>query len=860
MFKCKILHLEDNYTDAKLTKAILQHDSIDADIQFVDDKASYLNALKNTSFDLILSDFNVLDFSGEEALDIAQEVAPNTPFILLSGAVGDEKSSDMIKRGATDYVLKDNIKRLPTAVRRAVEEARIRHQQDEKEDIFHEVITQTETGFFQLDEHLHVSFGNEYFWSLTQNTEKKESQLLFSHLFMSDEKHKIDEFINTNADELVLETQLLTSGLWVRCHVKRRKDPTEKSKSYIGSMIDISSLKEVEKKLQDKITELKLVHEGTEVVSNADSFDKALKSCLSLVCDVIGWPIGHVYLPDKKSQLLMPTNIWYLENEARLKEFVVETMSLKFVRGEGLPGRIWKSKKPLWIKNVLEDERYTRAKVCRDLKITSALGFPILSSDGSLEAVFEIYSYDNVALESSMIAIVKLLGEQVGLVFERKKAEKRLEKLAMYDSVTALPNRMHMIRLIDDLVSRCQRSNTTMGVLYIDIDNFKLVNDTYKESIGDALLEKMSKRLQSLIRMTDILGRIGGDEFMIVMTPVNRIDDLSQLAEKIIQRMHDLFSIDKVEIKVSVSIGICSYPEGGETVDTLIKHAEVAMGRAKELGKNNYQYFTPRLNEVNKRRIELGRELRTVLQNKELYLVYQPQINMQTGQVVGLEALVRWHSDPLGDVSPVDFIPIAEASGMMDEIGGWILGEAFRQYKAWLDEWPELDLFLNVNCSIAQLQKPGFHRVISDGLKRHGISGSKVIIEVTETLLMEHVHEVKNQLDSINKLGVYTAIDDFGTGYASLSYLKLLPISILKIDQSFVKDMTEDKNDVAIVNAILQMAKALNLNVIAEGVETVDQMECLKDLGCVEAQGYYFSKPLEASLVLPYIKDKNLSS
>lgn len=451
---------------------------------------------------------------------------------------------------------------------------------------------------------------------------------------------------------------------------------------------------------------------------------------------------------------------------------------------------------------------------------------------------------DDAGYIGSMFDITKL-----------KETEGKLEELAHYDTVTGLPNRMFLQEMIRSTIRRVQRNQELFAVLFIDVDNFKHINDSYGHSLGDKLLQHISQRIKNTAREADYVARIGGDEFVVVLDEIDTSHMAASIASRLIDAIHEEIVINGVLLRATVSVGICIYPEGGSGEEELLKHADAAMYKAKAAGKNNYQFYTQKLNEENTRRLQIDTHLRSAIENKELSLVYQPQISLITQKIEGMEALLRWNSAELGNVPPDEFIPIAESIGLIQDIGDWVINEAFEQFSYWARQYPELSICLNVNCSTIQLQQKAFLDYVSDEIKKYDFGPNKVILEATETKLMERVEMAKGHLDSINKIGIRFAIDDFGTGYSSLNYLKQLPISILKIDKSFVKDIPGDANDVAIVKAIIELAKALNLDVIAEGVETREQAEMLMELGCRSAQGFWFAVPLTVDELNDFLRE-----
>jgi diguanylate cyclase (GGDEF)-like protein/PAS domain S-box-containing protein len=430
-------------------------------------------------------------------------------------------------------------------------------------------------------------------------------------------------------------------------------------------------------------------------------------------------------------------------------------------------------------------------------------------------------------------------------ISDRKVAEERIQYLAYYDALTGLPNRTLLQDRLSNALARARRQKDKVAVLFLDVDRFKFVNDSLGHSIGDLLLQAVADRLKKWARGQDTVARQGGDEFLIVMTDVKDIPAAAIAAERLMDAMTAEFVVQGHTLSVSCSVGISIFPEHGADSETLIKNADAAMYSAKDYGRDNYRFFTEDMNVQVAARLNLENSLRLALEKKELFLLYQPQMDIKTGGVTGLEALLRWQCPELGLVPPHEFIPIAENIRLIMPIGEWVLRTACSQARKWQDEGlPPLPIAVNV--SAAQFLHKGFRELIRRVLDESGLAAQYLELELTESLLLSNADATLSVLQELNAMGVKLAIDDFGTGYSSFSYLKHFPIGKLKIDRSFIGDVAIDADDAAITAAIISMAKALNLKVIAEGVETEAQISFLRAHNCDEIQGYYFSRPLSA--------------
>ena len=429
--------------------------------------------------------------------------------------------------------------------------------------------------------------------------------------------------------------------------------------------------------------------------------------------------------------------------------------------------------------------------------------------------------------------------------YELLKQQHTLKYQAHHDALTALPNRILFNDRLEQAIEKAKRNETKMALLFIDLDHFKEINDSLGHAIGDEILKVTTKRLQNTIRDEDTLARLGGDEFTIIMEEMKDGNDASILAEKILKVLADAINIDDNMLYVSSSIGISLYPEDGTSVSNLLKYADSAMYKAKDEGRNNYQFYSVEMTELASQRVVMETSLRLALKNSNFIVYYQAQVNAEKNELIGMEALVRWQHATMGLVSPANFIPLAEATGMIVELDRYVMRTAMSQLVEWHKEGLNPGV-LALNLSIKQLQQKDFIEILVVMFDETQCEPEWVEFEVTESQLITNPEETIKVLNQINDLGVELAIDDFGTGYSSLSYLKKLPISKLKIDQSFVKDLPNDTDDAEITKAVISLAKNLNLRVIAEGVETKEQKEFLVSNGCKDIQGYYYAKPMPA--------------
>jgi diguanylate cyclase (GGDEF)-like protein/PAS domain S-box-containing protein len=492
-----------------------------------------------------------------------------------------------------------------------------------------------------------------------------------------------------------------------------------------------------------------------------------------------------------------------------------------------------------WLDPVHPDDR-PRLMQSQSMQQMELLEYRLKRADGAWRDVqsrsFPVY--DAQGRVARVAAVVHDITDQ-------KAQELRIQHLAYHDALTGLPNRMLVFDRLGRGLAHAQRMRTTLAVIFLDLDRFKTINDTLGHLAGDALLCQVADRLRTSVRDTDTVARLGGDEFLVVLEAMQEAAQVAHVADKLLSSMAAPFVLHGQELHVTTSLGISLYPRDGQDAETLLKYADTALYKAKDAGRNAYRFFSPEMDAQAHAQLRLENDLRRALERDEFELHYQPQIDLCTGSCVGMEALVRWRHPQRGLVLPGDFIPLAEETGLILPIGCWVLRTACAQAAAWRAQAPS-GLRMAVNLSARQLQRTLLHDQVRQALAESGLPPHALELELTESSVMRDADEALDILQSLHELGVQIAIDDFGTGYSSLAYLKRFPIDRLKIDRSFIGGVESDGDAAAIVEAIIAMAHKLKLRVLAEGVETAGQHAFLQRLGCDEAQGWLFGRPLAA--------------
>ena len=497
----------------------------------------------------------------------------------------------------------------------------------------------------------------------------------------------------------------------------------------------------------------------------------------------------------------------------------------------------------------------------------SGAGLPLMIG-GNPVGVFLFLSSERDTFTPDFIELLRRLAENVSFALqnfdradEKIRADQQIQYLATHDGLTGLPNRMMFNQLLEQSIKSARRNASKCAVLFIDLDRFKVINDSLGHAVGDALLVEVAIRLRSCVRASDVVARLGGDEFVIVLSEISDCDQIALVARKVLSGLMPALNLAGHDCRTTGSIGIAIFPDNGSDAETLTKNADMAMYLAKEEGKNDFRFYSPEIKSQSIERLMLESSLRHALELNQFMLHYQPKIEAATGQVNGVEALLRWRHPDLGDLPPMKFIPLAEETGLIIPIGRWVLRTACAQNMAWQRQGLSV-ISMAVNLSPRQFQDDHLLRDVDDALKETGMPAHLLQLEITESMVMQNVARAIKLLNEIQDRGVQLAIDDFGTGYSSMSLMKQFPIDMIKIDRSFVRDLAENPQDRAIATAIISMGKALGLTVVAEGVETTEQDAFLRGHLCDELQGFLFSKPVPAddipTLLRPFMPAPSL--
>ncbi len=682
----KVLFVEDSEEDVELALRSLQRDGVETSWRRVQSEDSMREALGDLKPDAILSDFSMPGFDGLRALRVAREMTPDIPFIFVSGTIGEERAIEAIRAGATDYVLKNNMRRLGTAVKRALTEAEDRQRVREAEE----------------------------------------------------ERARLVEILEATSDYVAMSTPdgkaLYMNSAWRNLAGLDKSAVATRTMAEFHLAGDMTSSEALEMSARNGLWQGEtalLAADGTEI------------------------PVSQVLIAHRGS-----------DGEIRF-----------------------------------------RSTIARDIR-------------------------------------------------ERKAYEARLKYLANYDALSGLPNRSLLGDRGAQAIAHARRAGRSCALVVANVDRFKLFNDSYGHAAGDALLKLIADRLSAAVREGDTAARLGADAFAVLAGDLGRPDDVLNVAREIRRSMAAPFKVDGHEVHVTLSVGASTYPRDGNGFDLLLRNADAAANRVKAAGGNAFQFYAAEMTREAVEHVELENALRSAIAQQQIELHYQPQVQLASGRILGLEALMRWKHPERGFVSPALFIPIAEESELIQHLGSWALMDAAQKAAQWHAAGNRVRMAVNV--SARQFRHEGFVQAVGSALRRHAMDPALLELELTESALIEDREKAISILQELKHLGVQIAVDDFGTGYSSLSYLSGLPVDCLKIDRAFVMRVAKGGRDAAIAQAIISMGHALGLRVLAEGVETAEQLEFLRAHGCDEGQGYLFARPASAEGVSALVSQGNV--
>ena len=776
-------------------------------------------------------------FTADEALKVLKESGKDIPFIVVSGMISMGRANPLVKAGAYDFVGKLEISRLNPAIERALKKA----AGDKERRVAAEALRENEERYRGL-----VETSNDLIWSADADgnwsfVNRKAVIGIFGYepedligrpVTELAEKARVkdgtDAFaaIRDGRESVDYDTVYLKkdgSAVYMNFKAMPIRDDEGNIVGITGTARDMTARIQAEEELRKARDELEVrVEERTKDLTQEIAERKKAEGELRLAAQVIQATSEAVLIADAEFRITainpaFTTITGYTEDDIVGK---IPHLDDSIGGADPLYAQMWRAieEHEHW-----DGEFWNKRKNGEDYAVRASIS-TIADEDGSV------------------LQYAALISD----ITERKLAEEQIRYQANYDELTGLPNRSLFLDHLDESLNRRERTEKDMALMFIDLDRFKWVNDTLGHDAGDDMLCQVAERMKECIRRVDTVARLGGDEFVVILQDISKAEDTVNIAEKVIEQLSRPFMLGRKEASVGASIGITVAPTDGKDSTTLLRNADLAMYAAKKAGRSIYKFFTSEMNDQALSRANMETELRRALAENELVVYYQPIADLESGRVNYAEALVRWNHPQRGLVLPDEFISLAEETGLIVALGEWVLHSACAQAEAWQDAGQQHGFSVSVNLSSRQLKQGLTTEKVAEILSGTGLPAHRLTFEITETQIMEDAEHAITWLNAIKDMGVRLSIDDFGTGYSSLSYLKRFPIDTLKIDRSFIRDMTSDPDDASLVEAITAMARSLKLKVIAEGVETKEQLDQLRSLGCDLIQGYFFSKPLTA--------------
>jgi diguanylate cyclase (GGDEF)-like protein/PAS domain S-box-containing protein len=591
----------------------------------------------------------------------------------------------------------------------------------------------------------------------------------------------------------------------------------------------------------------------TRSLTESETAADAISRVLQAFCGLSGWECGVHWVVDSADGALRCEEIWHVPGDHLLQQFAkgLGENPLGPQEAHALARKAIAQSSPAWLIDMAENDS-AHSPAWRVAGLRSAFAFPICM-DGEVRGVIELLSRERREADRDFARIATHLGNFIGQYVARRETERRLQFVVSHDPLTGLPNRTIFAQRLGQALAQAARYGHKVALFFVDLDRFKIVNDTVGHEAGDRVLREMAERFRDSLREGDTVGRHGGDEFVVLIEQYDSAMQVSGVAQKLIDQAAIPFVFDAHEFHISASIGIATFPSDGQDGPTLLKHADIAMYRAKEAGKNQYQFYSPHMNRQSVERVDLETALKHALERGELVALYQPKFDMEGRHVVGMEALLRWRRPGVGLIGPTEFLPLAEETGLAVHIGEWVLRTACAQGRIWQDRGLG-PVHVAVNVSPRHFAHGNLVGCVDDVLRATRLPASALELEITEDMVLQNVERATRVLRMLKELGVTIVLDDFGTGYSSLGYLKRLPIDMIKVDRSFIAAIPHASDGVAMVRAVIAMAQSLGVKCVAEGVETDEQARFLRIQGCDQMQGNLFSLPLAPEQALELLE------
>ena len=862
----RLLHLEDDPLDAELIRHRLETEGLACEITWVKGRQDFESALERGTFDLVLSDYNLPDYDGMSAVRHIREEEPDLPVIVISGTLGEDEAVECLKAGATDYVLKQRLQRLGSAVRRALSEKAdraARRAAEEEVARQHAFLRQV----IDLDRNFIFAKNREGQFVLVNKALASAYGTTVEQLL-----GKTDADFNANAEEVayfrkldleVLDTlrelfipeEKITNAAgkvrWLQTTKRPIMSENGTANMVLGVAVDITERKTQE----DRLARLSRIHAMLSGINSTivrihdrtELFREACRIAVEQGAFRMAW-VGLVVPGTTKAKPV----VWAGFEDGYLNE--VGSQLQGNAEDPGVGGSVLKGKIPVIVNDIENDMRVIFKKEALARGYRSLVVFPLQEEDRTV-GVFALHAAQTGFFDRDEMALLTELAADISFALSSIAKTEEINYLAYYDVMTGLANRSLFYDRLGQLLRSARAEASKVAVTLIDIERFKFINHTLGRHGGDAVLKSVAMRLGEVVESPERIGRVGTNAFGVMIAKVEGETDIAGTVTKnLIPVLSAPMQISGQELYLSTKIGIALFPYDGTDADMLLRNAEAALENAKSSGEP-FLFYAPHMNETVAEKLKLETKLRRALELEQLVLYYQPKVYLNNGQISGLEALLRWNDPEVGLVLPLKFIPLLEETGMILEAGRWALAKAVSDSLAWQSG----DLLvprIAVNVSPIQLRQKDFVKSIESVLSVAGDAGGILELEITESVIMQDIEANIEKLRAVRAMGVHVVIDDFGTGYSSLSYIAKLPINALKIDRAFIVNMTSNPDDLNIVSTIISLAHSLDMRVVAEGVETDEQANLLRLFKCDEIQGHLFSTAVPAETIEKFLREK----
>jgi diguanylate cyclase (GGDEF)-like protein/PAS domain S-box-containing protein len=853
--RIRILFVEDRLADVELALRELARAGLAIEHRVVERREDFMRELAAFRPDVILSDFSMPHFDGMSALAIAREKAPHTPFIFVSGMLGEEHAISALREGATDYVLKTNLVRLSPAVERALRQARDIAARREAERAMRE----SEAGLIRA-QHMaglaHVITGPDgsfESWSdtlpqlagLDAARMPRNTRNWLEILHPEDRANFRDTAVEAGVEHARRDVEYRlrrADGAWI--DIRQVMEPLDGQagsageKRWFNTFQDVTEQKQLDRKLRRLNRVYAVLGRINALIVRVSNAEELFSEACRIAVEAGGFGVAWIGLLDRKALRLQPVAWQGIGSE--------HAQTMHFGVGEAAPERdtlaaqAIRSARPVISNDIEGDPRIRLKNEMLAAGLRSVIALPLLVA-GEAVGTLTLVAADAGFFDEQEVKLLTELAGDIAFALDHLEKAAKLDYLAYYDALTGLANRTLFHERVSQYVHAAQQARGKLALVLMDLERFKLINDSLGRQAGDELLKQLAERLGRALSRADI-ARVGGDRFAIVFPGIKGRSETARKVERVwLTCFAQPFLVNDTELRVSAKAGIALYPNDGAEVEMLFSNAEAALLKGQETGER-HQFHRREMTERVAEQFSLENKLRRALENNEFVLHYQPKVDLETRRIVGAEALIRWQSPELGLVPPLKFIPLMEETGMILEAGAWALSRAVADHLRWLGQgFPAPRVAVNV--SPIQLRRRDFVATLGELLKR-GASPPGIDLEITEGVVMEDIQGNIERLKAIQALGLSIAIDDFGTGYSSLGYLARLPIQALKIDRSFIITMLTNPDTMTLVSTMISLAHSLRLQVVAEGVDAEDQAKVLRLLRCDQMQGYLFSRPV----------------